>query len=317
MRFKPRIESQVFVVAVLLLAALATTWARFFFRMTQENYELKARLLLFEKPDEHVARLQEVATEHARRTLQVVGEGSLFFVLLMLCVGLLFMVAREAKRAKERMDNMLAMTTHELKTPIAGVKALLQSLQIGSVPKDLEAKLLESGLHECQRLEHLAETILAYQRAIVSNEREVAAHSSKALLTTILEHRGAFDVKHLDIQLGEDGLVLADEDSLRVIVENLLDNADKYGGGEVALRCEVQASTWSLTVSDRGIGFAPAQAHALFEPFTRGEKTGGKHGSGLGLYIAKSLAERMGGTLSASSGGLGQGASFTLTLRRV
>lgn len=317
MKLRVRVESQVFVVAIVLLAALATTWARFFFRISQENYELKASLLLSNSPAEQASKLEQVAAEHGRRTLQVAGEGSLFFALLLVCLGILFVVARDAKRAKERMDRMLAMTTHELKTPIAGVKALLQSLQLGSVPQEIQGRLLQSGVGECNRLEHLAETILAYQRAIVADSRSMENKQANELLQSIMDHRkqSAMDSK-VQATLGPDCLIHVDSDALRVIVENLLDNAGKYGGPAVRVTTQQDGAHWRLLISDDGIGFAPHQANTLFEPFTRGDGVVSQHGSGLGLFIARQLAKRMGGQLTATSEGVGKGSTFCLQLNR-
>ena len=106
----------------------------------------------------------------------------------------------------------------------------------------------------------------------------------------------------------------ADRDGLRVILENLLDNAHKYGGGHVRIAAGVNDGRWRLDISDRGRGFAPDQAERLFDLHNRGSGDGMTHGAGLGLAIARSLARRMGGDITAHSGGPGKGAVFTVTL---
>ena len=108
--------------------------------------------------------------------------------------------------------------------------------------------------------------------------------------------------------------VLADRDGLRVILENLLDNASKYGGGSVRLAAGVGDGRWRLDISDQGRGFAPETAEKLFDLHNRGSGEGITHGAGLGLAIARQLARRMGGDITAHSAGPGQGAVFTVTL---
>jgi signal transduction histidine kinase len=109
-------------------------------------------------------------------------------------------------------------------------------------------------------------------------------------------------------------LVRADHDGLRVILENLLDNAHKYGGGHVRMSSSAGEGRWRLDISDRGRGFAPEAAEKLFDLHNRGSGDGMTHGAGLGLAIARALARRMGGDVTARSGGPGQGAVFTVTL---
>ena len=108
--------------------------------------------------------------------------------------------------------------------------------------------------------------------------------------------------------------VLADRDGLRVILENLLDNANKYGGGSVKLAGGVSDGHWRLDISDQGRGFSPETAERLFDIHNRGSGEGVTHGAGLGLAIARQLARRMGGDITASSPGPGKGAVFSVTL---
>jgi signal transduction histidine kinase len=108
--------------------------------------------------------------------------------------------------------------------------------------------------------------------------------------------------------------VLADRDGLRVILENLLDNAQKYGGGSVRLAADIGDGRWRLDISDKGRGFPPETAEKLFDLHNRGSGEGVTHGAGLGLAIARQLARRMGGDITARSAGPGLGAVFSVTL---
>ncbi len=93
----------------------------------------------------------------------------------------LFLLAQRRKQQREDMEKLLQFTSHEFKTPVAGVKGLLQSLAIGSIPEAQRAELIQLGQLECDRLEHLAETILAYQRAMSRDPRDRrAAHRCRA-----------------------------------------------------------------------------------------------------------------------------------------
>jgi signal transduction histidine kinase len=135
-------------------------------------------------------------------------------------------------------------------------------------------------------------------------------------IADLLAHRArtASGVGAQEVAAMDAVLVLADRDGLRVILENLLDNAHKYGGGHVRLSSEVAAGCWRLNISDRGRGFPPESAEKIFDLHNRGSGEGVTHGAGLGLAIARQLARRMGGDITAMSAGPGQGAVFSVTL---
>lgn len=261
-------------------------------------------------------RRAEIAARHDRRNVMLVGESTLLALLLSGSLVLLFVLAQRRKQQREDMEKLLQFTSHEFKTPVAGVKGLLQSFALGSIPDAQRAELLQLGMLECDRLEHLAETILAYQRAMSRDPREgMQSVDAPKFIEDLLAHR-ARTASGGDVQL--DGVtpavVLADRDGLRVILENLLDNAHKYGGGQVRIAAGVADGRWKLDISDRGRGFPPEAAEKLFDPNNRGSGDGITHGAGLGLAIARSLARRMGGDIVARSAGPGQGAVFTVSL---
>jgi signal transduction histidine kinase len=228
----------------------------------------------------------------------------------------LFLLAQRRKQQREDMEKLLQFTSHEFKTPVAGVKGLLQSLAMGSIPEAQRVELIQLGQLECDRLEHLAETILAYQRAMSREPREgVQSIEAARFISDLLAHR-ARTATGADVQVAliDAVQVLADRDGLRVILENLLDNAHKYGGGSVKLAAGVNDGQWRLDISDQGRGFAPASAEKIFDVHNRGSGEGVTHGAGLGLAIARQLARRMGGDISAYSPGPGKGAVFSVTL---
>ncbi|MEN9798302.1 MAG: Alkaline phosphatase synthesis sensor protein PhoR, partial [Pseudomonadota bacterium] len=295
---------------------LVAWWAIFAGRLIDERAELVSQVAELQLG--RGAAAEQVVAQHAlraqRQRTMLVGEGAVFGAMLVTCLGGLFLLARRARMARERLTRLLQFTTHELKTPIAGVQALLQSLQLGSIPEAARAELISQGLQECGRLEHLAETILAYQRAAVRERLVPVPAAADALVSEVLEHRrksfGTEEVRRSGVAAAE---IRVDPEAFRVVLENLLDNARKYGGGDVELRADVELGRWRLALRDRGQGFEPALREQLFQPFERSARGGmNAHGSGLGLFISRQLVQQMGGELSADSAGPGQGATFTL-----
>jgi two-component system, OmpR family, sensor histidine kinase SenX3 len=260
-------------------------------------------------------RLAALDAATNRQLFMISGESTLAGFLLCVLAVVLFVVARQRRLETQRLQSMLQLTTHQLKTPLAGVRALLQSLGGGVIPAEMQGKFINQGIAECDRLEHLVETTLAYQRAVGRQAARTEVVATKELVNQILEHRRAsFPEDEVRWQPGAELAVSCDRDAVRVVLENLLDNARKYGGGKVEMSDVTRGAKWRLEVKDHGQGFLMTDAERLFEPFERGGGTGVAHGSGLGLYISRQLARRMQGELTATSDGPGKGSTFALEL---
>jgi signal transduction histidine kinase len=306
-------------VTLVATASLVFWWTILLRGEMRNNESLERALLEREQeltPQQVAERQIGIAERHDRRNVMLVGESTLLALMLSGSLVVLFLLAQRRKQQREDMEKLLQFTSHEFKTPVAGVKGLLQSLALGSIPETQRAELIQLGQIECDRLEHLAETILAYQRAM---SREPGAGSQRIdaaqFISDLLAHRastssgGKVDVASIDAVQ-----VLGDRDGLRVILENLLDNANKYGGGSVRIAGHIREGRWCLDISDHGRGFDPATTEKLFDLHNRGSGEGVTHGAGLGLAIARQLARRMGGNLIAHSAGPGHGAVFTVQL---
>lgn len=317
--FAERAELLTLGATLLATGALVVWWTILLSGEMRTNELLEREALRVDRGlsgQEREHRLAEIAARHERRNVMLVGESTLLALLLGGSLVTLYLLAQRRKQQRADMEKLLQFTSHEFKTPVAGVKGLLQSLAIGSIPEAQRAELIQLGQNECDRLEHLAETILAYQRAMARDPREGAQRIDVArFIDELLAHRArtssASDIESAHIDPVQ---VLADHDGLRVILENLLDNAHKYGGGKVRLAASVSGGEWRLDISDRGRGFAPEAAEKLFDIHNRGRSEGITHGAGLGLAIARQLARRMGGDIRAHSAGPGQGAVFSVTL---
>ncbi len=314
-------RAELIVLGVTLVATASLVfWWTILLRGEMLNNESLERALLDREQGltmQQVAERQvEIAAHHDRRNVMLVGESTLLALMLSGSLVVLFLLAQRRKQQREDMEKLLQFTSHEFKTPVAGVKGLLQSLALGSIPEAQRAELIQLGQLECDRLEHLAETILAYQRAMSRDPREGVQRIDVArFIGDLLTHRASTSSGGVVEAASIDAVqVLGDRDGLRVILENLLDNANKYGGGSVHIAAEVRDGRWRLDISDQGRGFEPAQAEKLFDLHNRGSGEGVTHGAGLGLAIARQLARRMGGNVFAHSAGPGKGAVFTVTL---
>jgi signal transduction histidine kinase len=317
--FTERAELIVLAFTVITTASLVAWWT-ILLRGEMLSNEMLERQVLQLRADigepERVTGFAEIAAHHDRRNVMLVGESTLMALLLSGSLVVLYLLAQRRKQQREDMEKLLQFTSHEFKTPVAGVKGLLQSLSLGSIPLEQRDELIRLGQQECDRLEHLAETILAYQRAMSREPREgVLPIDAARFIADLLAHRArTASGSEVQVAIVDAVQVLADRDGLRVILENLLDNAHKYGGGGVRLAAGVSDGRWRLDISDQGRGFDPQSAEKLFDLHNRGSGEGVTHGAGLGLAIARQLARRMGGDIRAHSPGPGLGAVFTVTL---
>jgi signal transduction histidine kinase len=328
----------VFAAALATLVVLGTWWTIFHERAL--DTERQAKLLTLQRdalvtqceaagiaPASTPSRAAVDAIEKKtrRRHVMVMGEATLLFTLIGVCVFMLYRLVSQEREYRGRVEEFVESVTHEMKTPLAGIKSLLESVAAGRVPCERQRELSVLGLKEAERLEHTVENCLMAGRIRLGGA-QVALEDVRLreLLDRFTEHRRRVlvdDPSAIDLVWeveAAEATVRADSRAVVAILENLADNAFKYGGDRprVTVRASEADGRIAISVEDRGVGFPPEQAADLFEPFHRalGKGSVAVHGSGLGLSIASALATRMGATLAAASDGPGKGSRFTLTL---
>ena len=270
--------------------------------------------------------LQAIEDKLQRRRFMFIGEGALLFLLLAGCTFMLYRLVRLERHQIRRMEMFLSTVTHEMKTPLTGIKSMLQTFAAGKVPDEQRDRLFALGLKETERLEHMVENVLVSGRLRTARySLHIESVCLKPLLQGFVEHRRRYRVDRLDaIRLvweiaSPDIAVSCDSTALHLVLENLTDNALKYGGPTptVTLRAGRKGSTVTITVEDQGVGFEPDRAKLLFVPFRRAldAKDAVEHGTGLGLTIARELVLRMGGDITARSEGPGKGSRFVIAIQ--
>ena len=268
--------------------------------------------------------LEAIEKRGSRRQVMLIGESSLLLLLIVVFTIMLYRMVISEGRHLSRMETFISTITHEMKTPITGIKTLFQTMIAGHIPESQKLGFYQMGLKETARLQHTVENILISGR--LRTEAYQLLNQSLALrqfLDELLTHRilpedHTKPHKFLWEPDEKDIHVICDADALRVLLDNLLDNAMKYGGDTPpTIRVLRNSSQIEINVEDKGIGFTPTQAEELFVPFGHSPNlnTGLQHGTGLGLSIARTLAERMGGSLRAFSKGSGEGSCFTVSLK--
>jgi signal transduction histidine kinase len=199
----------------------------------------------------------------------------------------------------ERERRFVADASHELRTPLAVIKTELEgALRSGQHDPQVREALV-AAVEECDHLGQLAEDLLVVAR---TGDGELPMRREPLEPRELLERvRRRFADRARErgrtIQIDVDGgqPVYADELRLGQALGNLVDNALRYGQGEVGLRSRSADGGSELEVSDQGEGFAPDFADRAFERFARGDRARTRSGTGLGLSIVRAIAEAHGG----------------------
>jgi signal transduction histidine kinase len=265
---------------------------------------------------------------NGRRVLPLVL-GILAFVLIIagIIVYTVFLV-REMRR-NDQHDAFINAVTHELKTPIASIRLYLETLQSREVSDGQRRDFYRVMLADADRLQQTVEQVLKAGRA---GHRSALQHRAPVdigtLATEVIEtarQRHHLPVETMSLSIATptaSGLLVdGDADELRTVLSNLLDNAVKYSREHVQVNVEVAApspdTVW-VRVKDRGVGIPRTQLERIFKRFYRFQTRGAKvKGTGLGLYIVRSIVKQHGGRVFAASEGEGKGATFTVELPRL
>lgn len=214
----------------------------------------------------------------------------------------------------------LAGFSHSFRTPISAIRAAAQALQGPGLTEDDRTRLLASIVRETRRLGLRVDNVLETSRLEVERKAFTKETVALDLLVTrlasearpVVEGRGG----SLSVSV-EPGLeVTGDGRALRLMIENLLDNALKFSGDDPFLRVELRAEgDFALVVvSDEGCGFDPEERTFLLKRFRSGD--GARAGSGIGLAIARAVARGHGGELHLDSDGPDEGATVEVWLPR-
>jgi signal transduction histidine kinase/DNA-binding NarL/FixJ family response regulator len=228
---------------------------------------------------------------------------------------------QEAQLANKAKADFLAIMSHELRTPLNAVIGYSDLLLMG-VPAEIPTTAVghvDRIRGSARHLLRLIEEILTYARMEAGREQlDIQEFDSEAVIRDVIAliEPLALDRKlELVCRLPDHQVTLrSDPGKLQQILLNLLSNAVKFtDNGEVGLEFKVEGQTAQFVVWDTGIGLSPESARHIFEPFWQAEqsRTRRAEGTGLGLTVARSLANLLGGDLELDSE-IGQGTRFTL-----
>lgn len=234
-------------------------------------------------------------------------------------------VRQQAEAASRMKDEFLAMLSHELRTPLSAIAGWVHLLRQADLPPEQTAHGLAVIERNVRAQVQLISDLLDVSRIASGKLRldiepvDVASVVEASLESVRLAAvaKGISVCLHLEPGVGS---IHGDADRLQQVVWNVLQNAIKFtpGGGHVEIELHADGSLVQITVTDSGVGIAPALLPHLFERFWQadGSLTRRHGGLGLGLTLVRQLVELHGGTVQADSPGEGKGTTITIRLPR-
>ena len=248
--------------------------------------------------------------------------GSTFILLLVVGVVLYLILSIKAINLTRRQSNFIDSVTHELKSPIASMKLYLQTLNRHHVSAELQADFHRFMLEDLERLDHLINQMLDAGRLEADRPGEEDENVAldellrRCAASVCMNYRVPADTVHLDLQ---PGIVVGRRVDLDIVFRNLIDNAVKYAGStprvDVSLRSHGD-NRLLVRIADNGRGIPLHLRRKIFGRFVRLglELEREKPGTGLGLYIVRTLVHRQRGRIRVRDPEKGPGSVFEVQL---
>ncbi len=275
-------------------------WAYSLVQLNSEIYNLKLEILTMahEGSPELLIEKANLDQKLYSRIWMVLGEGSVFFILLAVGVWQTLQSFRKEVSLARQQKNFLLAVTHELKSPIASVKLYLQTLQKRELEREKQNEILARAIADTDRLGSLVENLLL---ATKIDRSDYTLYFEELNLSDLIAQIIATHPENtrLKTEIQPQIKMQADKLAFTSVVVNLLENALKYSEQNVVVKLQRDKNIL-LSIIDNGSGIPDEEKEKVFEKFYRigNEDTRKSKGTGLGLYIVKNLVERHNGTIN-------------------
>jgi len=231
----------------------------------------------------------------------IVGEGSMFIIVFFVGAYFLHRSIMRERKLQEQKKNFLLSVTHELKSPLASIKILLQTIQKRHLTKEQMLDFIGKSLMDIERLDDMVENMLLASKIDNRSYTFPKAKFSLSVLVDSIVNRlqitkceGTQQI--IDAEIEPKIEITGDKFALTSVVTNLVENAIKYSGPceTVAVKLFSKDGKIFLEVADHGIGIADQEKNRIFDKFYRvgSEDTRNTKGTGLGLYIVKEVLDK-------------------------
>jgi len=266
------------------------------------------------------AQVDTIKQDEKRKTAQYIGEGSIFFLLILAGAVFVFRAVRKQLKLSQDQQHFMMALTHELKTPIAVAMLNLETLQKRKLDETQQTRLIQTTLQETNRLNALCNNMLLSSQieaggyALTKEETDL----SELISNCVQDFITRFPDRQIEPHIKENIFVNGDRLLLQMLANNLIDNAVKYSPREssITISLEEVRNNVILEVKDEGKGIATEEKEKIFNKFYRMGNTATRaaKGTGLGLYLTKKIVGQHDGNISVTDH-KPNGAIFTVTLK--
>ncbi len=303
----------IFLLSYILLQF--SWWTYLLIDLNNENVRLR-----YSAAGNNEVEKQVLAQKLNQRHWMVIGEGSVFLLLLVSGGIITYRSFNKEFQLARQQKNFLLSVTHEYKSPLASIKLMLETLLKHDIEKEKRNTLIKSAINDADRLNALVENALL----AASIEQHTyrfnleAVDVSKVVSELVYTFQSNPDRKHhIETDIEHHVEMKADAFAFSLLLNNLLENAAKYSPAGTLIKVELKKSVPGkiiLRVADQGIGISDSDKVKIFDKFYRAgnEETRSTKGTGLGLYIAKHIAEYHHGKITVSNN-LPKGSVFEVT----
>ena len=311
----------IFIIYWFLLAYILAALVWWFIALNRQNEQMTKYKMQELNPinETYTVSSTKIHEEEKRKTAQYIGEGSIFFLLIIAGAVFVFRAVRRQLTISQEQQHFMMALTHELKTPIAVAKLNLETLQKRKLDEAQQQRLLQNTLQETNRLNALCNNMLLSSQIEAGGYRIINEETNFSELVSgcVEDFIIRFPQRNIQSQVKKDLFINGDRLLLQMAVNNLIDNAIKYSPKESTINIGLfeEDKFIRLQVKDEGKGIAPEEKENIYKKFYRIGNTATKaaKGTGLGLYLTKRIVLQHNANISVTDNSP-TGAIFTISL---
>ena len=250
----------------------------------------------------------------------VLVEGLFLLLIILVGVYVIFLYWKRQSKLYKQQKNSISQLTHELKSPLASIQLHLETIRLRKLPPDKLERFTDTMLSDVDRLNSLISNLLMVAK-LEHRRRETHRQviDFSAFVSEFMERKRSKlpEGGNINIEVEQGLRANVNEEEMEMVLRNLFENAVLYSPSapEITVRLKKAGKYCQLIFQDNGKGLDAKDAKKIFQMFYRVRRTGESiRGSGLGLYIVKSIISEHGGKISVKSEGNGRGCSFLISL---
>lgn len=318
-----RVFSSVYILLLLYTISALLFWGFSLQKQSREIYSVQRAALAREidsnsQATVYAERLAALDTRLQSRTKQYLGEGSTLLFILLIGAGVVFTSLQRNARLQRQQNNFMLAVTHELKSPIAGMKLSLQTLQRPQLNDAQRAQLLNRCIQESDRLADLCNNMLLTSQ--IEGRQYKAARESISLSDLVENSSDIYTARYperITTNIHTGCTINGDMLMLQMALNNLVENAIKYtpDGSPIEISLHKAKGEMILQVADNGAGIPDSEKRKVLSKFYRigDEATRRTKGTGLGLYLTSKIVQQHKGRITIRNN-TPHGAIFEISL---